>query len=168
MDDVWLEIVVTGTEKNRFSEKEIEDSTITGLSFEQAKPLVRLLERCDFIGVVKKRCPGYPDGEWECELKDFGSEAKGGKKFGLKGRQIKPKRKTRADRLGDITNALQDTHSDLEGFAEEVREHADNMTGTNLEHTDRYQILEDAANALEDGASELEEIISTLEGVEFP
>jgi hypothetical protein len=108
MDDVWLEIVVTGTEKNRFSEKEIEDSTITGLSFEQARPLVRLLNRCDFIGVVKKRCPGYPDGEWECELKDFGSKAKEGKKFGLKGKQIKPKKKTRSYRPWKVLSSRED------------------------------------------------------------
>ena len=68
----------------------------------------------------------------------------------------KSKKPTRADRVASIASDLRDVISDLTELKEEVEEHRDNMAGTPLENTEKYQTLDTATEALGDIADELD------------
>lgn len=76
-------------------------------------------------------------------------------------------KKTRTDRLEEIVLALKESFEELDTLAEEVQEHVDNMGETNLQYTEKFELLEEAASSLDDGRTQLEEAIVTLEEVEF-
>lgn len=48
---------------------------------------------------------------------------------------------------GTVTS-IEDAFSDLQGLLDELQEGLDNMTGTNLEHTSKYNTYSDAVDAL--------------------
>jgi len=76
-------------------------------------------------------------------------------------------KRTRSDRLEEILVMLRGGFDELEILADEVQEHVDNMGETNLQYTEKYERLEEAASSLDDGRTQLEEAIDTLEEVEF-
>jgi len=76
-------------------------------------------------------------------------------------------KRTRSDRLEEILVMLRGSFDELEMLADEVQEHVDNMRETNLQYTEKYEHLEEAASSLDDGRTQLEEAIDTLEEVEF-
>jgi len=57
-----------------------------------------------------------------------------------------------------ITDALEDAKFELSSLAEEMGEWRDNMEGTNLENTTRYEEVSECADTLEDLDSRLQDI----------
>lgn len=79
-----------------------------------------------------------------------------------------PKYKSRATRLSEAVSKIQDGLSEIESLHDEIQEWHDGMEGTNLESTDKFNALEECAQALDQGKDEIENAISELENVEFP
>ena len=52
------------------------------------------------------------------------------------------------ERQGTVSD-ISDAFSEIDSLASEMRENADNMEGTNLEQTEKYQATSDAADTLE-------------------
>ena len=75
---------------------------------------------------------------------------------------------TRIQRLGEALSKIDDAISELEALHGEMQDWADNMSGTNLENTEKYQRVEEAASQLEDGISGLQDGRDSLDEVEFP
>ena len=78
------------------------------------------------------------------------------------------KHKSRSDRLEDaITNCI-DSKEEVDSLYEEIESWMDNMNGTNLENTEKFQQLEYCIEQL----SEIKDILEQLENyqstVEFP
>jgi hypothetical protein len=76
-------------------------------------------------------------------------------------------KKNRTERAADIASDLRDVIADLDGLKEEVENQRDNMSGTNLENTQKYSTLDEAADALDSISQELDNQASELEGVVF-
>ena len=77
------------------------------------------------------------------------------------------KYKTRADRLKEIKDKLEEAYGELEELAGEVEEHVANMSGTNLENTEKYSTLEELSETLMGCVDDMENVINELEEVEF-
>lgn len=78
------------------------------------------------------------------------------------------KHKSRNKRLSEAIGQLNNGLAEVQALQEEIESWRDNMAGTNLESTDKYQQLEDCATTLESASGEIENAISELETVEFP
>ena len=78
------------------------------------------------------------------------------------------KYKGRSDRLEDVINACIDGKQEVDALYEELEQWMDNMSGTNLENTEKYSQLEMAMEQL----YEIQELLEQLENyqamVEFP
>jgi chromosome segregation ATPase len=77
-----------------------------------------------------------------------------------------PKYKSRATRLQEAISKIEDGKSEIDCLLEEIEEWRDNMQGTNLENTSKYQEVSDCADELEYLTDNLNEIIST--DINFP
>lgn len=78
------------------------------------------------------------------------------------------KYKSRATRLSEALDGIRDGLSEIESLQEEVDNWKEGMEGTNLEQTDKYQMLTEASDALSSGHDDIENALSELENVEFP
>ena len=76
-------------------------------------------------------------------------------------------KKNRTERAAEIASDLRDVISDLDELKEEVENQRDNMQGTNLENTQKYSTLDEAADTLDSISQELDTQASELEGVTF-
>ena len=75
--------------------------------------------------------------------------------------------KTRSQRLSEILDKIDEQISSLEDLKSEVEDHYGNMEGTNLEQTERYSILTEAAETLDSGISDLQNAVETLRDTTF-
>ena len=76
--------------------------------------------------------------------------------------------KSRATRLSDALSKIEEGLSEIENLAEEMESWRDNMSGTNLENTDKYSQVEESAETLRQGYDDIESATGDLDGVEFP
>jgi hypothetical protein len=67
--------------------------------------------------------------------------------------------KTKQERLTDALDKCRDGLEALREIAEEVTESRDNMSGTNLENTERYQRYDEGASYLEGAVDSIESAI---------
>ena len=78
------------------------------------------------------------------------------------------KHKSRSDRLEDVITNCIDGKDEVDSLYEEIESWQENMSGTNLENTEKYQELEYCLEHL----SEIKELLEQLENyqamVEFP
>ena len=75
---------------------------------------------------------------------------------------------SRMARLNEALGKIDDAITELENLQTEMQNWADNMSGTNLENTGKYQQVEEVASLLEDGISELQSGRDNLGEVKFP
>lgn len=75
--------------------------------------------------------------------------------------------KTKAKRLQSALDKINEGLSELTTIADEVEEARDNMQGTNLENTERYQLYDEAADTLRQAADNIETAKGNIEGVEL-
>ena len=75
--------------------------------------------------------------------------------------------KTKAQRLQSAIDKIDEGLSELTTIADEVEEARDNMQGTNLENTERYQLYDEAADTLRQAADNIETAKGDVEGVEL-
>jgi methyl-accepting chemotaxis protein len=64
-----------------------------------------------------------------------------------------------------IINCLNDAKDEIASLADEMSEWRDNMEGTNLEYTSKYETVSESADTLEDQSSSLEDVISEIEEI---
>ncbi len=76
--------------------------------------------------------------------------------------------KSRANRLSDALSQIDEGMSEIEALTDEMEQWRDNMQGTNLESTERYSRVEEAAETLRQCYDDLENAKSELDNVEFP
>ena len=75
--------------------------------------------------------------------------------------------KSKAERLQAALDKIDKGLAELATIAEEVTEARDNMQGTNLENTERYQRYDEAADTLQQAADDIESAKGDAEGVEL-
>jgi len=75
--------------------------------------------------------------------------------------------KTKAKRLQSALDKINEGLSELTTIADEVEEARDNMQGTNLENTERYQLYDEAAVTLRQAIDDIETVKGDAEGVEL-
>jgi len=75
--------------------------------------------------------------------------------------------KSKQDRLQAALDKIDKGLAELVTIAEEVTEARDNMQGTNLENTERYQRYDEAADTLLQAADDIESAKGDAEGVEL-
>lgn len=75
--------------------------------------------------------------------------------------------KSKSDRLQEALEKIDDGLAELQTLAEEITEARDNMQGTNLENTERYQRYDEAADTLQQACDDLESAKGDAEGVEL-
>lgn len=80
----------------------------------------------------------------------------------------KAKYKSRATRLEEALQQIEAGQAEVQALAEEMGNWRDNMGGTNLENTEKYQAVEQAADQLEQCADDIDNAMQELQGVEFP
>ena len=78
------------------------------------------------------------------------------------------KYKSRATRLLEALDLIEQGMSEIDALAEEMESWRDNMTGTNLENTQKYQDVEECAETLRQAHDDIENGKSEAEGIEFP
>ena len=78
------------------------------------------------------------------------------------------KQESRATRLGKALGQMEEGLSEIETLADEMESWRDNMSGTNLENTEKYQSVDECAETLRSAFDDIECAKSELEGVEFP
>ncbi len=64
--------------------------------------------------------------------------------------------KSKADRLQEALDKIDEGLSELTAIADEVGEARDNMSGTNLENTERYQRYDEVADTLRQACDDIE------------
>src|SRR5258708_35409893 len=74
---------------------------------------------------------------------------------------------SRADRLGQIVEALESTKSDIEELKSELESWRENIP-ENLQGGEKYAALEQAEDELDNGMSSIDEAVDNANGVEFP
>jgi len=79
-----------------------------------------------------------------------------------------PKIPSRATRLSDALSKIEGGMGEIEVLADEMESWRDNMQGTNLENTDKYSRVEEAADTLRQGCDDLENAKDSLDSIEFP
>ena len=75
--------------------------------------------------------------------------------------------KSKATRLQEALDKIDEGLAELTNIAEEVTEARDNMQGTNLENTERYQRYDEAADTLQQAADDIESAKGDAEGVDL-
>ena len=75
---------------------------------------------------------------------------------------------SRATRLADALSLIEEGKSELDSLADEMESWRDNMEGTNLENTQKYETISECADTLRTGFDDVENALVELEGVEFP
>lgn len=75
---------------------------------------------------------------------------------------------SRASRLNEIASQLSALASDVETLKEEMQNWLDGLSGTNLENSNKYSMLEECVSALESIHDEIENASSECDSVEFP
>jgi methyl-accepting chemotaxis protein len=75
---------------------------------------------------------------------------------------------SRAKRLAQAVANINDGLEEARSLQEEMESWRDNMSGTNLENTEKYGQVEEAAQTLESAVGEIESAVGELESVEFP
>lgn len=78
------------------------------------------------------------------------------------------KHKSRATRLGEALQKINDGLEEIQSLQEEMQDWYDNMSGTNLESTEKYETVGECADSLQTTADDLESTVSEAEGIEFP
>ena len=78
------------------------------------------------------------------------------------------KQESRATRLGKALGQIEEGLSEVETLADEMESWRDNMSGTNLENTEKYQSVEECADILREAFDNIDSAKSDLESVEFP
>lgn len=80
-----------------------------------------------------------------------------------------PPQKSRADRLSDAADLINQGVDDAAGVLEELETWKEGMSGTNLESTEKYSTLDSAVDAIRDAlTSSAEDASSSLGDVEIP
>jgi len=77
------------------------------------------------------------------------------------------KAESRADRLNEVHQSVEDAMSEVEMLHDELQEWYDNMP-ENFQNGDRGTTVQEAADAMESIKDKLEEAIEEMDGVEFP
>lgn len=62
------------------------------------------------------------------------------------------------EKAGDVVGKIESAKGEVESLRDEITEWRDNMSGTNLEHTAKYDELGECADELDEAVSNLEEI----------
>ena len=75
--------------------------------------------------------------------------------------------KSKAERLQEALDKIDEGLSELTVIADEVEEARNNMQGTNLENTERYQRYDEAADTLRQASDDIESAKGDAEGVEL-
>ena len=78
------------------------------------------------------------------------------------------KYKSRAIRLGEALNLIEQGLSGIDELADEMESWRDNISGTNLESTQKYQDVEECADILRQAADDIESAKGDLDSVNFP
>ena len=78
------------------------------------------------------------------------------------------KHKSRSDRLEDALLLCQDAKDEVDSLYEEIESWIDNMNGTNLENTEKFQQLEECIEHLYEIKELLEQLENYQSTVEFP
>ena len=115
-----------------------------------------------FIRVIKTK-----SGRYEAEVESYRKDGKVKQRvINWLGKVEKPL--SRASRLANAMGLMEQAQSGIETLAEELESWHDNMSGTNLESTGKYQRLEEAADNLRRGIDHILDATSELENVEIP
>ena len=80
----------------------------------------------------------------------------------------KAKPLSRQARLTEAEALMENAKGITETLLEEISTWHDNLEGTNLENTNKYQELESAAEALQEVIDQIDEANSACQGVQFP
>ena len=75
--------------------------------------------------------------------------------------------KNKAERLQEALDKIDEGLADLQTLTDEITEARDNMSGTNLENTERYQRYEEATDTLQQACDDIESAKDDVEGVEL-
>ena len=78
------------------------------------------------------------------------------------------KYQSRAARLSDALEMIDEGLSVIADLADEMESWRDNMSGTNLESTGKYETVGECADVLSTARDDIENTKGELEGVEFP
>ena len=78
------------------------------------------------------------------------------------------KHKSRSDRLEDVITNCIDAKDEVDSLYEEIESWIDNMNGTNLENTEKFQQLEECIGHLYEIKELLEQLENYQSTVEFP
>jgi len=78
------------------------------------------------------------------------------------------KYQSRAKRLSEALDLIDQGYSMVSDLADEMESWRDNMSGTNLENTEKYNTVDECAETLRSAADEIETAKGDLDGVEFP
>ena len=78
------------------------------------------------------------------------------------------KHKSRSDRLEDVITNCIDAKDEVDSLYEEIESWIDNMNGTNLENTEKFQQLEECIEHLYEIKELLEQLEKYQATVEFP
>ena len=78
------------------------------------------------------------------------------------------KHKSRSDRLEDVITNCIDGREEVDSLYEEIESWIDNMNGTNLENTEKFQQLEECIGHLYEIKELLEQLENYQSTVEFP
>jgi hypothetical protein len=98
---------------------------------------------------------------------------------------LEDKKTKKADKIEAANSIIREVSlEDVESLRDELESWRDGMSGTNLENTEKYSMLEEAISALESVETEFDEVgavdeiehiadrmddvINELEGIEFP
>jgi chromosome segregation ATPase len=65
-----------------------------------------------------------------------------------------------------IADCLNNAKGEIESLSDEMSSWRDNMEGTNLEYTSKYETVSESADVLEDQLGNLENVISEIEEIE--
>ena len=76
-------------------------------------------------------------------------------------------RKSRANRMEAAVERIQEGLSEIENLKTELEDWRDNMSGTNLETTQKFEELEEAIDLLDTAQNDIESALSEAENVEF-
>jgi tRNA U34 5-carboxymethylaminomethyl modifying GTPase MnmE/TrmE len=102
--------------------------------------------------------------------------------------QLKEREQSLEDHISNAQSSVENIDTgEVESLLDELQQWMDSMTGTNLESTGKYQMLEEAVSSLQDAVDSLnsmpniedvdgieeavntlDEVISNLESIEFP
>ena len=75
---------------------------------------------------------------------------------------------SRRKRLDNAMGCIEEVLPDIEELKNEIEEWYSNMEGTNLESTQKYELLVECAEGLEEAYNQIQSGIDDLLNIEFP